>query len=174
MSSALALRPSSAEYAPYYVRYISLVPEGDIIQTLSQQLEDTLSLLSSIPESKAGYRYAPDKWSIKEVIGHIIDAERVFAYRALRFARNDKTPLASFEQDDYVRTGGFDERKLADLAEEFEHVRRGNIRLFSSFSNEALSRTGIASEKEVSVRALLYIIAGHERHHIEILKSRYL
>ncbi|HKP86408.1 MAG TPA: DinB family protein [Blastocatellia bacterium] len=174
MSSSLITRPSDAEYAPYYGRYIGLVPEGDIIRTLGQQLEDTLSLLGGVSESQAGHRYAPDKWSIKEVVGHVIDTERIFAYRALRFARNDKAPIEGFDQDEFARNGMFDERKLADLAEEFEHVRRANLLLFRSLSEETLGRRGVASENEVSVRALLYIIAGHERHHIEVLKTRYL
>jgi len=174
MSNSLTTRPSTTEYAPYYERYISLVPEGDIIQTLGQQLEETLSLLGSISESQASHRYAPGKWSIKEVVGHIIDSERLFACRALRFARNDKAALAGFDQDEYVQNGGFDERKLADLAEEFSHVRRANMLLFASLGDEPLGRRGIANEVEVSVRALLYIIAGHERHHAEVLKTRYL
>jgi uncharacterized damage-inducible protein DinB len=174
MSSSLAVRPSTTEYAPYYGQYIGLVPEGDIVQTLSLQLEETLSLLGNISESQAGHRYAPDKWSIKEVIGHIVDSERIFAYRALRFARNDKAPIEGFDQDEFAQNSGFDERSLADLVEEFNHVRRANLLLFRSLSDEALSRQGIASEVEVSVRALLFIIAGHERHHMEVLKTRYL
>ena len=174
MSSSLAVRPSTTEYAPYYGRYISLVPEGNILQILSGQLEETLSLLGGISESQASHRYAPDKWSIKEVVGHVVDSERIFAYRVLRFARNDKAPIEGFEQDDYVQNSNFDERTLADLVEEFEHVRRANLILFRSFNDEVLSRTGTASDAGVSVRALIYIIAGHERHHMEVLKARYL
>jgi uncharacterized damage-inducible protein DinB len=174
MSSSSATRPTDAEYAPYYGRYINLVPEGDIVDTLSQQLEETLGLLGGISESQAGYRYAPGKWSIKELVGHVIDAERIFAYRALRFARNDKAPIEGFEQDEFVQNGNFDERTLADLAQEFEHVRRANLLLFRSLGEQTLSLKGTASENEVSVRALLYITAGHERHHMEILKTRYL
>ena len=174
MSNSLTARPSATEYAPYYERYISLVPEGDIIQILGQQLEETLRLLGGISESQAASRYAPGKWSIKELVGHVIDSERLFACRALRFARNDKAALAGFDQDEYVKNGGFDDRKLADLAEEFSHVRRANMLLFASLGEETRGRRGIANEVEVSVRALLYIIAGHERHHAEILKTRYL
>ncbi len=174
MSSSLAVRPSTTEYAPYYERYVSLVPEGDIVQILSSQLEETLSLLGSISEARADYRYAPDKWSIKEVIGHVVDTERIFAYRVLRFARNDKAPIEGFDQDEFARNSAFGERTLADLVEEFEHVRRANLLLFRSLSDEALGRQGIASEVEVSVRALLYITAGHERHHMKVLKARYL
>lgn len=174
MSSSLAVRPTTTEYAPYYGRYINLVPEGDIVQILSSQLEGTLGLLGDISESQAGYRYAPDKWSIKEVIGHIVDSERIFAYRVLRFARNDKAPIEGFDQDKFAQNSAFDERSLADIVEEFNHVRRANLLLFRSLTDEVLSRQGIASEVEVSVRALLYIIAGHERHHMEVLKTRYL
>ncbi|MGA9772745.1 MAG: DinB family protein [Blastocatellia bacterium] len=174
MSRSLATRPSTTEYAPYYGQYIGLVPEGDITQILNRQLEETLSLLGNIPESQAGHRYAPDKWSIKEVIGHITDSERIFAYRALRFARNDKARIEGFDQDEFAQNSAFDERTLADLVEEFEHVRRANLILFRSFTDDALDRHGIANDVEVSVRALLYIIAGHERHHIEVLKTRYL
>lgn len=167
-------RPTSSEYAPYYERYVSMVPEGDIVATLAQQLESTLALLRSIDESQANKSYAPDKWSIKELVGHLIDSERIFAYRALRFARNDQTPLSGFEQDDYVDAAKFDARQLADLASEFEHVREGNISLFQSLSSEELSRHGAANEVDVSVRALAYIMAGHETHHMQILKTRYL
>ena len=167
-------RPASGEYAEYYDRYISLVPEGDIVATLEKQFETTLALLGGIDETHANKRYAPGKWSIKELVGHLIDSERVFAYRALRFARNDQTPLSGFEQDDYVRSGGFDDRAMADLAEEFEHVREANIILFGSFAPEAWSLRGPANDVEVSVRALVYIIAGHEAHHIQVLQTRYL
>lgn len=174
MSNALATRPATTEYDPYYERYISLVPDNDIGQTLSAQLEETLKLLGTISEAQAGYRYAPDKWSIKEVIGHVVDTERIFAYRALRFARNDHTPIEGYDQDEFARYGGFAERTLADLAAEFEHVRRANIVLFGSFNETVLERHGMANNVEVSVRALLYILAGHERHHRNVLKTRYL
>ena len=174
MSSSLGVRPSTTEYASHYGQYVSLVPEGDIVQILNSQLEETLSLLGGISEDRAGYRYAPDKWSIKEVVGHVVDSERIFAYRVLRFARNDKAPIEGFEQDEFTRNSGFDDRTLADIVAEFEHVRRANLILFRSFGDEVLGRQGIASEAEVSVRALLYIIAGHERHHMGVLKARYL
>ena len=167
-------RPASGEYAPAYERYVSLVPEGDIVTTLKQQLESTLALLRGIDEPQANKRYAPGKWSIKELVGHLIDSERIFAYRALRFARNDQTPLSGFEQDDYVRSASFDDRSLADLTNEFEHVRRANISLFASLDPEAYSRRGPANEVEISVRALAYIMAGHETHHMQVLNSRYL
>jgi hypothetical protein len=174
MQSSLAVKPDAQEYAPYYGKYIDLVPGGNIVQVLDEQLKETLALLAEIPESRAGYRYEEGKWSIKEVIGHVIDCERVFSYRALRFGRNDSIPIEGFEQDDYVAAGGFDNRTLADLARELEHVRRATIDLFGSFPEEAWNRAGLANQNKVSVRAVAFIIAGHERHHREVLRTRYL
>jgi hypothetical protein len=173
-SATAVARPASSEYASYYERYTSLVPEGDIVSILEQQLEATLQLLRSIDESRAGFRYAPDKWSIKQLLGHVIDSERVFTYRALRFARNDKNPLSGFDQDDFIKGGNFDEQNFTDLIDEFEHVRKSTIHLFKPLSNEAWLRTGTANDDEVSVRALAFIIAGHLVHHVGVLKSRYL
>lgn len=166
--------PEKTEYVPYYERYIKLVPQGDILKTLAEQLDSSLSLLQSISESKADWRYAPDKWSIKELVGHIIDTERIFAYRALRFARNDQTPLPGYEQDDYVRHAGFDACPLEELAREFEFVRRANLYMFRHLDRAAWQRRGIANDGELSVRALAYILAGHELHHMGILRTRYL
>lgn len=174
MTKQVFVRPDTSEYAPYYDRYVSLVPEGDILRLLTEQLQSTLSLLEKVSESEADYAYAPGKWTIKEVLGHIIDGERVFAYRALRIARGDQTPLAGFEQDDYVRNGSFGKRTLAGMLEEFECVRRSTIHLLGSFNSEAWSRRGTASDNEVSVLALAYIIAGHERHHANVLREKYL
>jgi len=167
-------KPGADEYPPYYEKYVSLIQDVDVVATLGKQLDATRTLLGSIDEVKADSRYAPDKWSIKEVVGHLIDGERVFAYRAMRFARSDVSPLAGFEQDDYVLNGDFDARTLADLAEEFEHLRRSNIHFFRGLSDAAWARRGTANDSEVSVRALAHIIAGHEVHHVEILKTRYL
>src|SRR5215207_4038892 len=174
MSASTPARPAKDEYAPYYEKYTSLVPEGDVVETLARQLGETLALLRSVPEDKAGSRYEPGKWSVKEVVGHIIDTERIFAYRALRFARGDRTELPGFEQDGYIEAAAFDSRTLADLAEEFEHVRRSTLKLFGNLSGEAWLRRGTASGNEVSVRALAHIAAGHELHHVNILKTRYL
>lgn len=174
MMNASINRPEATEYVPYYERYISLVPEGDVLMALEQQLETTLSLLRGISEAQADSRYAPGKWSIKELVGHLIDAERIFAYRALRFARNDGTPLPGFEQDDYIRNATFGNCRLADLASELEHLRRSNLYLFRHLDEEAWQRRGIANDGEISVRALAYSMAGHELHHMEILRTRYL
>jgi len=173
-TSASKARPESNEYLPYYNRYVTLVPEGDIMATLATQMEETLQLLRGIDEAKAGERYAPGKWSIKELVGHLIDTERIFSYRALRFARNDPNPLTGFDQDDYVRGANFDDRALAQLADEFEYIRRSSIKLFEPLSADAWDRRGPANGDEVSVRALAFIIAGHELHHMNVLKTRYL
>jgi hypothetical protein len=174
MSKTAFARPAQNEYAEYYEKYTSKVPDGNIVEILENQIASTVNLLRGLSEEKALYRYAPDKWSIKEVLGHIIDAERIFAYRALRIARNDQTPLPGFEQDGYVPAGNFDARTLADLLDEFECVRRSTLYLFRNLSDEAWSRRGTASENEVSVRALAYITAGHELHHLSVVKEKYL
>ena len=166
--------PDASEYAPYYGRYITLVAGHDVVAALEDQPRETLALLSALSEEQGDYRYTPGKWSIKEMLGHIIDAERVFSYRALRFARNDKTPLASFEQDDYVKAGNFADCRLADLIEEFVCVRRATVWLFRHLSAEARMRRGVASDNPVSVRAIAYIIAGHELHHRRVLQEKYL
>ena len=167
-------KPDAAEYLPYYGKYISLVPDGDIITVLEKQIQETTGFLESIPESRAGFRYAPDKWSIKELVGHMIDSERIFAYRALRFARNDKTPLPGYEQDDYVSNASFDRCTLTGLASELKSVRQSTLFLFKHLDENAWMRRGLANDSEASVRALAHIIAGHELHHREILRSRYL
>jgi len=167
-------KPDTTEYLPYYGKYVSLVPDGDILTVLGKQIEETVALLNSIPESRASFRYAPDKWSIKELVGHVIDTERIFAYRALRFARNDKTPLPGYEQDDYVSNASFDSCRLADLSSELSSVRQSTLFLFKHLDEDAWMRRGQANDAEASVRALAHIIAGHELHHREILRSRYL
>jgi hypothetical protein len=166
-------RPEPQEYAPYYDRYISLVAGDDLIATLEQQRRDTMLLLSGRSDQDGDYRYAPDKWSAKEVLGHVCDSERIFAYRALRIARHDQTPMEGFEQDDYVRNGPFARRPLADLVEDFIAVRRASLSLFRNLDEEAWTRRGIANKNEISVRALAYIIAGHELHHRRILQEKY-
>ncbi len=165
--------PDASEYAPYYGRYITLVG-GDVVAALEDQPRETLALLYTLSDEQGNYRYAPGKWSIKEMLGHLIDAERVFSCRALRFARDDSTPLPSFEQDDYVRSANFADRRLADLIEEFVCVRRATVWLFRTLSPEAWMRRGVASGNPVSVRAVAFIIAGHELHHQRELQEKYL
>jgi uncharacterized damage-inducible protein DinB len=174
MSATAPARPEANEYAPYYERYVSLVPDADVVETLTRQGEETLALLRAVTEEHAGSRYEPGKWSIKEVVGHVIDAERIFAYRALAIARGEQKPLPGMDQEEYMAGSDFDARTLADLAEEFAHVRRANTLMFRGLSAGAWSRRGVASDNEVTVRALAYIIAGHEAHHVQILRTRYL
>jgi hypothetical protein len=167
-------RPDPSEYGAYYGRYISLVPDGPIVDRLREQIAETLGLLRALPESRGDHRYAPGKWSIKEMIGHLADSERVFAYRALRIGRGDETPLPGFEQDGYVRNGGFGARTLRHVADDLEAVRRSTVLLFEGLDETAMIRRGTASGFPVSVRALAHILAGHELHHRSILKERYL
>lgn len=166
-------RPEATEYADYYSKYISKVPGEDVVDVLESERRQMLQLFSGRTEQDGSFRYAPEKWTVKEVLGHITDAERVFTYRALRIGRGDKTPLPGFEQEDFVKNGGFAARTLADLAEEFGAVRNASITLFRSFDEEALSRRGVASQKEVTVRGLGFMIAGHQIHHRMILEERY-
>jgi DinB superfamily len=166
-------RPESSEYASFYECYIALVPGEDAVAALEGQRLHMMQMLSARSEREGNFKYAADKWSVKEVVGHLADSERVFAYRAMRIARGDRTPLSGFEQDDYVKSGGFGERRLTDLAEELAAVRSGSIALFRSLSEAAWSRRGVANNKEVSVRALAFITAGHELHHQQILEERY-
>jgi uncharacterized damage-inducible protein DinB len=165
--------PGSDEYAPFYKDYIGRVPAGDIVVVLGEQIGETLRLLDGLTEAAADRAYAPGKWTIKDVVGHVIDSERVFSQRALRFARGDVRQLPGFEQDPYVLAGGFAARSLRDLTEELAAVRRATVLLFRGLPEEAWGRRGVASGHEVSVRALAHIIAGHELHHRAILTERY-
>ena len=167
-------RPEPTEYASYFGTYISKVPDGDVLEILERQQDEMRLLLSELAADKGNYRYAPGKWSIKEVIGHVVDAERIFCYRALRFARGDKTPLPSFEQNDYVLNANFAQRTVNDLVQEYDAVRTATILLFRNLSPDAFMRIGTASGNVFTVRALVYTVAGHERHHLGLLKERYL
>ena len=166
-------RPLPGEYNPYYDRYISLVKSHDIIAELEKQAPETIALLKSAV-AKADFRYAPGKWSVKEVLGHINDCERIMTYRSLRIARGDKTPIEGFEQDDYIRDGNFGQRTLADLIEEFAQVRVATLAFFRHLDPEAAARVGTANEDAISARALPFIIAGHELHHRSVLAEKYL
>jgi hypothetical protein len=170
----LTLRPSPSEYNPWYAGYITGVPDGSILSTLEAQTGETLQLLSSIAEAKGGHRYAPGKWSIKETVLHVIDAERVFSMRALCIGRGETKALPGFEQDDYVVTSEAAQRTMLSLLTEYTAVRSSTMQLLRNLPEAAWSRSGIASEKPVSFRAIVYIIAGHERHHVKVLRERYL
>lgn len=167
-------KPEANEYAQYYSRYTTLVPEGDIVATLEAQTKQFVAFLRAMPEAKGDYRYAAGKWSVKELLGHVIDGERIFSYRALRFARGDETALPGFEQDDYVRAAGHGRSTLADLIEEFELMRKANILMLKQLDEAAWLRRGTASGFEISVRALAHILVGHVEHHGKVLREKYL
>jgi uncharacterized damage-inducible protein DinB len=166
-------RPEPTEYADFYANYISKVPGTDVLGVLESQRVQMLQLFAGRSERDGSFRYAPGKWTVKEVLGHTTDTERIFTYRALRIARGDQTPLPGFEQDDFVQKGEFGKRTLAGLIEEFAAVRSASLVLFRSFQEEAWPRRGVASQKEVTVRALAFITAGHQIHHRLILEERY-
>ncbi|WP_333693868.1 DinB family protein [Flavobacterium sp.] len=162
------------EYALYYKPYLEALGDVDLLSELQFSLKSFLDFLKSIPEEKYEYRYAEGKWTIKDIIQHVIDAERIFAYRALRIARNDSTPLPGFDENKYVSTAQANSRSLAELLEEFELVRKTTSLLFKTFTQEQLTQLGIASEKSVSVRAIGFICIGHQKHHEKIIRERYL
>jgi hypothetical protein len=166
--------PEVGEYAAAFGDYVARVADDeDVLAVLVTQLDEVLARLNRIPETRGDYRYAPGKWSIKEMVGHLSDTERVFAYRALRIGRGDATPLPGFDDQSYVTEVGAGDRTLADLAAEWGDVRRATIALFRNLPARAWQRRGIASDQPISVRALAYIIAGHMRHHLEVLEARY-
>ena len=167
-------RPETTEFAPYYNTYISLVADDEIISVLDQQPGQLDQIISGLPEEKGAFAYAEGKWTIKELLSHLIDGERMFAYRVLRISRGDETPIEGFEQDGYIENSNANNRSFAELLEEFGLLRKANLLLLKNLSDEASRRMGTASEKVVSVRALVYIMAGHIKHHFNILNQRYL
>jgi len=166
-------RPGRDEYNSFYASYIERVPDTDVISEMKDQIEETIAPISRMSDQDALSRYAPEKWSIKEVVGHLSDTERVMSYRALRIARGDQTPLASFDENAFVLHAQFDGRSTASLLDEWRAVREASVRLFEGFSPEVSIQRGTASGAEISVRALAYIVAGHELHHRAILQERY-
>jgi hypothetical protein len=166
--------PAEGEYSAYHHKYVRRVPAGDVLALLETQLTETLALLQGLSDEQACARPAPEEWNIKEIIGHISDSERIFAYRALRFARGDETELPGFYQNPYVENGHFTERNLADLLDEFVTIRKSTLLLFRNLTPADTERCGIASGNLVSVRALIYISAGHEHHHLESIRTVYL
>jgi hypothetical protein len=173
MSTRTVGRPQPDEIPSHYAGYIKRVPELDPVIVLAAQIEDTAALLRGVSENDAMHRYARGKWSVKEVVGHLADVERIMAYRALRIARGDTTPLPGFDENAYVPLAKFDARSLADLVGELRTARAATLALLRTFDADAWRRRGTASGKPVSVRALAYMIPGHERHHLEILRTRY-
>ncbi|WP_202552274.1 DinB family protein [Ginsengibacter hankyongi] len=168
-------KPKNGEFPSYAIMYISLLPDdGLLLKHLKENFDKTKEFIFSLPEEKLTYRYAKDKWNIKEILVHIIDDERIYAYRALCFARNDKTELPGFEQDDYATFSNANNRSIENILNEYESVRNATITLFESFDKTALLREGVANKNKVTVRALGYHLAGHELHHINIIKEKYL
>ena len=173
-TSLLATPPEADEFAPYYARYIDHVPHGDVLETLEAQHADTVELLDRFGEARGAHRYAPGKWSVKEVVGHVADAERIFTYRALCAARGEPGALPSFDENAYVERADFDRRTLNSLLGEFTAVRRATLSLFRNLDDGQLARRVVANNQPVSARAIAWIVAGHERHHARLLRERYL
>lgn len=167
-------KPRPDECAPYYHGYIQRVPHGDVLEFLARQPAETAAFLARFRGARAQHRYAPGKWSVKEVVGHMVDTDRVFGFRAFHFARGDRHPLPSMEQDDYIAHNDFDGRDLDDLIDELAAVRAANLACWRSLRGSDFDRTGIASGRTFTVRSLVYITAGHVLHHREVLEQRYL
>ena len=169
-----SIRPAKNEHIEYYSTYIDKVADGDIVAKLEQQLPDTLAFLRSIPESKHDHRYAPGKWSIREIVGHLGDGERVFQYRAWRFSRADTTPVPGFEENDYVANAPFAKVSMSDLISEFESLRKATVKMFSAMDADMMGRRGTANDAEISVHSIAWILAGHVDHHLQVIRERYL
>ncbi|MBC5773541.1 DinB family protein [Pontibacter sp. KCTC 32443] len=168
-------RPQASEYPAYYHVYIDQLPEqGEVLDILEEQAKDLRQLLHNLDDTRAEEAYAEGKWSIKELFQHMLDSERIFAYRALCIARGEQASLPGFDENGYAENSNADNRKLTDMLEEYELVRKSNLYLFRSFTNEMLDNVGIANSKEITLRGIIHVIAAHERHHMNILKSRYL
>lgn len=174
MSTTIATRPQVGEHHAYYRGYVDLVPDGDILEQLALQIADSLAFLSDVDEQRSMFRYAPGKWSIKEVVGHLMDSERIFGYRALRIARGDTTPLEGFDQEALIKGAHFDARPWDELLREWRIVRDANLTMYRGFSEEEMVRMGHANGSDISVRAFAWIMAGHELHHMRIVRERYL
>lgn len=167
-------RPQPNEYPSFYQNYVDNVKTDNIIKELTDQVLNIQAIISEIPEEKENHRYAEGKWTIKEIIGHIIDTERVLGYRAMRFARKDKTALPGYDENWFVANANFQKQSLYSLGHEFAIVREANLALFKVWDDEAFSQMGVANNLDVSVRAILYMIAGHATHHINVIKTKYL
>ena len=162
------------EFDPYYNTYVSLVDGDNVMEMLEAQPAELISVFGGMPDEKGSFTYAEGKWTVKELLSHLIDGERIFAYRILRISRGDVTPIEGFEQEGYIENSNANNRSFADLLEEFKFQRRSNMNMLRNLSDETARRIGTASDKKISVRALVYIMAGHIQHHINILRDRYL
>ncbi len=167
-------RPVETEYAPYYQNYVDQVSENDVMAVLRSEIDDLDLLLNRVPAERETYAYAEGKWTIREIVGHLIDGERVFGYRALCIARGERQNLPGFEQDDYLQASPYNHIELEDLLSEMRLVRLSNIAMFRRLDEESWSRVGTANNNQVTVRALAFIMAGHVRHHMNVLRERYL
>jgi len=165
--------PQRGECADYYFTYIDRVTDGDVLALLREQLAQTPAFIRGLSDDAGNHRYAPGKWSVKDVIGHVIDTERVFSHRAFCFARQEPAHLPSFEQDPYVEVAAYGRRQPASIADEYESVRRATLSLFDTFSEDQWESVGVASEREFAVRTIPFILAGHEIHHRGVLKDKY-
>ena len=170
----MLIRPSKEEYVAHFGRYVDLVPEGYIREVLEQSLKTTTELYATFSEERGNFRYAPDKWSLKQVLGHVTDNERIMSYRALRIARGDRTPLAGYDENVLVSNASFDEMPLTAIVDDYAAVRRATFTLLNGISDEAWTRMGIVSGNEASARAWIYILAGHELHHLNVIRERYM
>lgn len=166
-------RPAANEYSESSKGYVALAPEEDVVAALDKQGRETLALFRMLTDEKGSFRYAPEKWSVKQVIGHVVDSERIFSYRALSIARGETKSLPGYDEKTFAEKAGFDRCSLGDLIDGYEAVRRASVLLFRSMPDEAWTRMGTANEKPVSVRALAYVTLGHERHHLKVLRERY-
>lgn len=167
-------RPAADEYSPYYDMYISKVPEGNVIDALRTQLHESARFLEALPEADAAFRYAPGKWTVREVVGHLIDSERIFSYRILCIARGETASLPGFDENSYAQVSNVNTRPMQAVATEFAHVRAGTIALIEGLDEAAIGRRGLANGNAITPRALAFIIAGHEKHHIGVIRERYL
>jgi hypothetical protein len=171
---SLIQSPAANEYPAAFADYVGRVPShADVTEVLAGQLADTSSRLFGVPESRGGFRYAPGKWSVKDVVGHLSDAERIMVYRALRLARGDTTPLPGFDENPYVAEAGADARSLRDVIDEWVAVRQATLAFARSLPPASWGRRGTVNGNAITVRALIYVVAGHEHHHVEVLRTRY-
>lgn len=174
MTSPEYQRPAPGEFAEFFAGYVAMVPQGNLLEILEQSGRDLVTMLRGVPEARGDFAYAPGKWTLKEVIGHVSDTERVFSYRAVRIARGDTVALPGFDENAWVPNSGAAQRTLGDLLDEFEAVRAASVALFRSLPREAVARRGTASNREITVRAIAYITAGHPLHHARIIREKYL